>query len=568
MSFEVEKASATISPVTPSHSGLEHRALWSRLGISRTAQFVGIAAVWAYVVLLHTGNDGLWYIGDAARHAINGFFWWDFLARAPSSPKDFALQYYARYPATSPTSYPPFFYLLEGIGYRLIGPSPFVAKGIVQAFTLLGALYIASWLRRWVRPEAGWGGALVLLQPGTIIWSNVVMLNVPSAALSVAALFHTRRWLESGLRQQVYLGVAFMILAVLTYFPSAVSSLVVLPWLIAYDRWSIFSNQSVRTIGIVVALLFLLPFALLLSRWAPLPIALSAPTMRRILDPESWVYYASAERQLLDRTILLLAPVGAIAGIADRTLRREVALPSIWIVVVYGVLSTMSVREARYGLLLVPPLVILATIGLWSVSRLAMTLAGGEATRCLCVILAALIALGAYGAQARWIPFAEGFQPVVSFLQKQATGGRVLYEGEYDGLFIFYVRAADPTFRWTVVRAGKLLYSSAIFSDWRLTERVSSAKDVISVLQKECGCGWIAIERRKGPDPVAASGYLREALHGPEFERVASFPIDSQRTRAVDVYRVLMPIEVPETLELPFPILHEGTSFRARPIER
>jgi hypothetical protein len=67
---------------------------------------------------------------------------------------------------------------------------------------------------------------------------------------------------------------------------------------------------------------------------------------------------------------------------------------------------------------------------------------------------------------------------------------------------------------------------------------------------------------------VAAIGYLRQALRGPEFERVASFPIDSQRTRAVDVYRVLMPIEVPETLELPFPILGEGTSFRARPIER
>jgi hypothetical protein len=535
---------------------------------SRTAQFTGIAAAWLYVLLLHAGNDGLWYTGDAARHAINGFFWWDFLSTAPSDPKQFALRYYARYPTISPISYPPFIYLLEGVGYRLIGPSPFVAKGIVQAFTLLGALYVATWLRRWVRPEAGWGGAVLLLQPGTIIWSNAVMLNLPSAALSVAALFHTREWLESRSPRQIRVGVTFMVLTVLTYFSAAISLLVVLPWLVAYDRWRIFSDRPGTRIAVLVGVLFLLPFALLISRWAPLSLAWSAPTTLRIFDPESWLYYVEAERQLLDRTILLLAGLGTLTGIVDRRTRGEVALTWTWIAVVYGVFSIISARETRYGLVLVPPLVILAMIGLYGVSRFAMKLVGGEATRCLCAGLTALIAFGVYGAQARRIPFAEGFRPIVAFLENQGPGGRVLYEGEYDGVFTFYLRASDPAFRWAVVRASKLLYSSAILSDWRLTQRVSSAKDVIPLLQKECGCQWVAIERRKQPDPVAAIGYLREALRGPEFERVASFPLDSPQSRAIDIYRVLMPVEVPETLELPFPILGEGASFRARPIER
>jgi hypothetical protein len=538
-----------------------------RLAASRAVQCAGIVAVWIYVALLHRENDGLWYTGDAGRHAINGFFWWDFLTTAPSDPKEFALRYYARYPTISPVSYPPLLYWLEGIGYRSIGPSPFVAKGIVQVFDLLGAVYVASWLRRWICEEAGWGGVLLLLQPGAIIWSNAVMLNIPSAALSVAALFHTRRWLECGSPSQAYLAVALMLLTVLTYFPAILSLLVALAWLVAYGRWNILRSPSVRS-GIVVILLFLLLPAFMIFRWAPLPLALSAPTLLRILNASSWLYYASAEQQLLDRTVLVLAPLGLIATIMERNSRREVGLVLLWIGMVYVALSTISVREARYGLLIVPPLLILATIGLRSTSRLAATIVGGEATRYFCAGLAALITLGAYGAYARRIPFVEGFQPVVSLFQKQPTGGRILYEGEYDGIFTFYLRADDPNFRWAVVRASKLLYSSAVFANWRLTERVSSAADVIPIVKKQCGCAWIAIERRKGPDPVAAIGYLREALRGPEFERVASFPIESQSTRAVDVYRVLMPIDVPETLEIPFPILGNGTSFRVSPIEK
>jgi len=556
----------SIERMTATGSGLDHPAAWSRLAASRLAQFSLIAGIWLYVVLLHAGNDGLWFEGDAGRHAINGLFWGDFLAAIPSDPKDFALRYYARYPTITPVAYPPLFYFLEAAGYSLIGPSPFVAKGLVQVFALVGALYVAAWLRRWVRPEAGWGGALFLLQPGVIMWSHAVMLNVPSAAVSAAALFHARLWLESGSSRHGWCAVAFMLTAVLTYFLAAVTLLVVPLWLATYPRHGSLLNRHAGGIAIAITVLLLLPVTLVITRWAPLTLAWAMPKMYRILDAESWLYYLAAERQLLDRAVLFLIVLGAIAGIIDRTVRREVGLVAIWLAVFYVVLSTLTVRDVRYGLLLVPALVIVATIGLCSVSRAAASIFGGELSRYLCAGLAALIALGAYGAKVRQIPIVEGFRGVVSFLQAQADGGRVLYEGDYDGVFTFYLRSQDPGFHWAVVRGSKLLYSSAILPTFRLTERISSAKDVIPILRKECGCAWIAIERKKGPDQVAATGYLREALRRPEFERVASFPIESPLTSSVDLYRVLMPIEVPQTLELPFPVLGEGTSFRVRPI--
>ena len=104
-------------------------------------QVLGVFLAWLYVVLLHLANDGLWYQGDASRHAANCLFWWDFLSRFPVSPFDFALRYYARYPVISPTAYPPVFYLLEGAVFRVFGASPFVAKGVVLAFALGAGLY-------------------------------------------------------------------------------------------------------------------------------------------------------------------------------------------------------------------------------------------------------------------------------------------------------------------------------------------------------------------------------------------------------------------------------------------
>jgi hypothetical protein len=76
-------------------------------------QILALVLVWLYVVGLHFDNDGLWYQGDAPRHAANGLFWKDFLARFPVNPVEFAVSYYVRYPVITPSAYPPGFYLLE-----------------------------------------------------------------------------------------------------------------------------------------------------------------------------------------------------------------------------------------------------------------------------------------------------------------------------------------------------------------------------------------------------------------------------------------------------------------------
>ncbi|HEU0050056.1 MAG TPA: hypothetical protein VFQ43_20875, partial [Nitrososphaera sp.] len=196
-------------------------------------QLTALLAVWLYVYLLHAHNDGLWFQGDSPRHAVNGLFWWDLIFRLPLHPVQFAMDYYARYPVIQPAAYPPLSYLLEGFTFSVFGASPYVAKTLVSLAAIVSGIYLVAWLRRWVAPEAGWGGLLLILQPGVIRYSNAVMLNLPSMALGLGALYHTRMWIESrGSRKHIYIATCLLVAGLLTYFPSGIVLPIIFLWIL------------------------------------------------------------------------------------------------------------------------------------------------------------------------------------------------------------------------------------------------------------------------------------------------------------------------------------------------
>src|SRR5205807_1767010 len=84
-------------------------------------------------------DDGLWFQGDAPRHAATGLFYKHLIGRMTLQPVAYARAYERRYPVISPSNYPPVFYLVEAAAYSVLGPSPHVAKGLV----LLSALAVA-----------------------------------------------------------------------------------------------------------------------------------------------------------------------------------------------------------------------------------------------------------------------------------------------------------------------------------------------------------------------------------------------------------------------------------------
>ena len=539
---------------------------WQK-GRSLLWQVVGVLFALSYITFLHLGNDGLWYQGDAPRHAANGLFWWDFLTNFSTKPVDFALSYYARYPVIHPTAYPPGFYLIEGTAFQFFGASPFVAKGLVFAFTVLACVYVIAWIRRWISKEAGWGSVLLILQPGIILWANAVMLNVPSMALGLAALYHARRWIETATSRHLYLASFFTLFGILTYVHSGIVLFVILAWIVVEQRWIVLWDRRVLIIGLL-SVLVLLPWVWVIVRWAPTYVAGVSPSTQFISMRSTWTFYLSEMVDLFTTPLLALAIIGVVVGLCDWRWRQEIKLLLIWIIVCYGVLSYIVAREPRYILPLSPAIVFLSVIGLISLLHRAAVWFRKNSSWFFLSGMAALLVFHIFAAPFVRVPIVKGFREVVEFFEKVAPEERIFYDGVHNGVFSFYMCAGDPDFKRGVVLGNKLLYASSIFPTWLLAERVSSPADVVEVLRMEGGCKWIAIERQGSSDEIRAARYLRQALTGSHFKFIKSFPIVDSSPNQVDVYQFLPPVEKPDKIELRFPSLgEEGGVFRVKPIK-
>ncbi len=233
---------------------------------SKIVQVLFVILTFLFVAGLHRDDDGLAFQGDAPRHAINGFFWYDMATSGTTDLVGFATRYYARYPVINPITYPPLFYLLEGCAFRIFGPTPYAAKALVLLFGILAGCYSMAWARRWVGPVYGWTGVFLALLPGVVVWSTTVMLNVPALALGMASLYHARRWVESGGGKRALICAAFCTATLFTYYQGGIAIAIGLVWAL-FLRSS--RSRSRRALAIVaVALLAAIP-VLLAAVFAP-----------------------------------------------------------------------------------------------------------------------------------------------------------------------------------------------------------------------------------------------------------------------------------------------------------
>jgi GT2 family glycosyltransferase len=533
------------------------------------AQVALVGLSWLWLCGLHWGNDGLGPYSDASRHLANGFFWKDYLQSLDPHPVEFALSYYARYPVINPVSYPPVFYVLEAAAFTVFGPSPFVAKGLVLVFTLLAALVTMAWLRRWVAAEAGVLGALVPLLPEVVRLSHAIMLNVPAFALVVAALYAARRWLDEPDSRWIYPAALLSLLAILCYVPSAILVFVLVAWIVALGRARLLLKP--RTLLLAAGCgLVLLPWTMIVIRWAPghsEMVTPSANTITKLTRYSSLAFYPNHAGSVFGSVTCGLAALGAIAGLASRPWRRETAVLLVWVAVTVLVLTCLKAREPRYMLPLATPLVCLGALAIVVPARLVR---GGMAHHVQQALvpaaMLALLAAAAVRAAATPIPELRGFQPLVAFLARAASGERILYDGACSGVFTVLVRAADPAFRLQIIRGDKLLYIEPVMQLIKPRSFVETPQEVLDALRCRAGCRWLAIEEVSAPGLPAAATLLRAVVAGPEFEHVRTFCITNPGPLTIDVYRMRGPIETPDAIELPVPMLGAEARVRARPI--
>jgi hypothetical protein len=273
---------------------------------------------------------------------------------------------------------------------------------------------------------------------------------------------------------------------------------------------------------------------------------------------------------LVGSHLLVLAAVGAVVGLGGRRWRGETCLLLIWVGVVYVFFSCLPAKDERYLLPITAPLVCLAMIALLVAARSAGALVKTRLPVGEVLTGAALaVVLGgqAWLAAQVWVPSADGFRQVAWFLEGVAPDEPLFYDGTFGGAFTFHVQANDPGYQRRVVLGNKLLYSYAMVLGWRLQEYATTRDEVMKRLQERGGCRWLAVEVGKAAEHLVPARLLREVVQGPEFDLVRSFPVAAGLgVERVDVYRLLVPVERQDEVDLPFPMLGEGVSYRVRPI--
>jgi Dolichyl-phosphate-mannose-protein mannosyltransferase len=526
-------------------------------GLARQAAW--LLAVWAFICALHRDNDGLWFQGDSPRHALNGVFWKDFLGHPSTDPVGFALDYYARYPAINPTSYPPAFYLLEAAAFAIVGPSAWAAKGLVLLFALMAAAYATLWLRRYIAPEAGDFGAVLLLMPAVAELSHAVMLNVPALALTTAALYHARRWLDEPESRQLYAAAALGVLAILCYVPSAILVFVALAWLPMLGRSSVLAARRTLVVAMLCAL-GLLPWMMVILRWSAAHVQMTTPSPRSLTASSTWAYYPRSLVPTFGAAEVAVATVGAVVGLAGRRWRRETAVLLAWIAVTGLVLIYLRAKDPRYLLPMAVPM-----LGLGAILPVSTAGRAGRASRWTVPALAvALITAMGYQAWRSPIPVVHNVTEIVAFLDRVAPGEPLFYDGPHDGVFTFYVRAADADRRRRVVRGDKLLYLEPLNRSMKRREFVVSRAEVIEALRGKSGCRWLAIEEAGGAEQPRVARLLREAVRGHEFRLIRSFPIGGAGGSRVDIYQVLIPVDRDPLMSIPLPMAGEDFRYEVR----
>ena len=510
---------------------------------------------------LERDNDGLWFQGDSPRHAVNGFFWYDAIAAQPAALTDFAVRYYARYPLINPVMYPPLFYVMEGFAFRLFGPTPQIAGRLVLFLGIVAALYTMAWARQWIGESAGWAGAFLAFVPGMFMWSNAVMLNVPSTAFGMAGLYHWRKWFDFGERKQLVASVCFGAAALMTYFQAVIAVIICLAWalLIQAKRETGFRRWHVAVVlGIMVILPVLLAAALI-----PVFVERHLPGASTLLKVNIWAFYPRSLPGLLGPVLTVLGFAGITVGIL-RGRRREAWFITIWIGTPIIVFSFFPAQDSRYILIIAPAFVLAAALGCVSVRFFAWISPGS-----LLFIIAAGLTFSAWQAARMQLPQRSGFRAVASYLRQQAADA-VLYDGYHDGLFGFYFRVLDPQFQQRLVLGQQILYhfGPASTFNWEETLNAKTLEEVQQVLRTCSGCHWAAIEIGRRSEWAQGQRLLRQAVTGPGFELVHSFPVIAPDAVRIDLYRIVGPVKPVSTVDVRVTSFSNRTYRNVSPITR
>ena len=496
---------------------------------------------------------------DADRLLMDGVFLADFLRELPLlHPLEFAVTYFAQYPALSIGYKPPFFPLVESFFIMGFGEHVWAGRLAVIALGMLGGIaFFATVQRMYGRAVATFASALLASLPYIVWWSWYTMTEIPVLALLLATGFLTWKLAESGNAKWAY-PAALVFAATLWTKQSAIFAVLwLLPVLLmSPHRSSLIKQRDVWwSVGLLV--LAVLPLAAMTIALGDLNLGQSIGANPRgeqlpRWHPDNLAFYLNAiVDQQASWPLALTALFGAAVGLQpfDRRL-------IFWLLLFFSTYVFFTALNDphvdRYTIFLLPAITVFAAL---PASRL-------PTPRLRAIYgfwLATLVAWQAGQAYFTQPQRSEGFQEAARLAVDRGQTPVVFIDAYNNGYFTFFVRALDPDRSKYVVRGDKVLSSSAVDTTTWARQHVDSRDQLIALL-KRSGADILVLEQENYTNfPI--HDLLRAVVMGEGFELLDEIPIVSTlpryRNQKLLVYRFLSNTgaDGPKGISLPLPII-------------
>lgn len=522
-----------------------------------------------------------WFQGDEPRHAMNGVFVLDFVRDLPlGRPVEYAFEYYARYPAVHLLRYDPFFAVAEALFFWGLGVSIATARLTVVFFLLVGVVFWYKLVEQaYNRKIAFFATVLFVTNSSVVLWTKSVMLEVPSLAMGIVAIYLWERYLRTEEKSCLYLCAIASALAVLTKKNLVLLVPLYLLHVLVTNQWrKVLNKQSLLAAGL--GLLLAAPYYLIV-------LALSGPFVATIatsvgpsgtfapgahlLMTGNYLYYIRAlayqvEWVILGPTLLFVAMV-VVRGESKRH-----ALFLIWIIATYLSLTLVANKQVRYTTFLIPPFILFAVL---AVERLRFKVGAVYVSSIVLVIGSSVAVVRAWSVEK---PFVSGLAEAAKYVCENPKGSSVLIDSELDGNFVFFVRQCVGSRRLMVLRGSKMLYYSQTTSEGnRLVENIHSGAEIYDLLGKygtkylvtqDKPINWEGRKYFRGRNPAIAS-ILRKTLQAGDFTLREEIPFRTSggfsHISKILIYEYDRDVELTEdTLTIPLPEIGQNVRVRLR----
>lgn len=456
---------------------------------------------------------------DETSHAATGLYFADLFHDRPFlHPIDYTYQYYAQYPMLGVVHWPPLFYAVEGLWFDVLGPSVTTARLLVLLFALTGLFFLFKLIEEL---DGYWAAlataALVGLAPSVLLYEKSVMLEIPSLALCLGAIYFWVRYLRTDASKYAYWFALLAGLALLTKQNSVFLAPFCAVTALTDGRPRLLIRpatlRAAALTGLIAAPAYLLMY---LFNWQTISGDLFSKGPDHALGTARYTFYLRTLPHTLGWPLLVLAMLGILTGWWWAR-RQTFRLMLLWILACFLTFTAIGWKEPRYVIYWLPPFVYFA------VGLLAAGLRMRPVRTAAAISLVVLVMVYARTGWRYQRPYVSGYAPAAKFVVKTADPGVILFDGNLPGNFTFFMRAFDPGRRFIILR--KALWVE------RIEKRLGSVELIKTTPQLEeliahLGIKYIVVDEN-APEGYEIQAKLRDLLNRAQFKLLRRFPIES-----------------------------------------